>query len=239
MIKNEIFKKILLSKYFTFLLGGGFVLLLFAKLPPNSSSKTNDSNSEYIDVVESTIESPDDSYDIFKMIMTETKRRECLGKRGSELKVYSDGGSPTIGYGCHISNLSKEWKKTIKRQHNKITEQQARELMYNHFELLDVVIKKELPNLSKSESWAVKSLTYNYGWGNVKKSKLFNLIKSGDKSEKIKREWLRTWANTDNHKISRNLEISLWLGDYETANEIFNNSYRELEKRGDFKYYKK
>lgn len=230
-------------KYLTFFFGAGFVLMLISKFPNESSTHQSNNQTVQSEIVESTLNTNDETYDLsydyFKMIMTETKRRECLGKPGKELKVYSDGGSPTIGYGCHISNLSKDWKKIIKSQGGQITEPQARELMYNHFEQLDVCIKKDLPNLSVAQYWAVKSLSYNYGWGNVKKSKLYSLIKSKDTSNRIKKEWMKTWANTDNHRRSRSLELSLWLGDNEEANRIYMLAYSDLEKRGDFKYYKK
>ena len=177
-------------------------------------------------------------YDFFKIVMTETKRREAMGQRGRELQIYYDGDHKTIGYGCHISNLSDEWKTLIKKQGNMVSEKQARELMYNHYEQIHRAIAKDVPGLNTAQMWAVKSLTYNYGWGNVKKSKLFKLIKNKDTSNAIEREWLKTWAKTDNHKVSRKMEIALWMGNYDDAKKISSQAYNELKKRGDFKHYK-
>jgi GH24 family phage-related lysozyme (muramidase) len=131
-----------------------------------------------IDEIKKTVTSSNNKgYDFFKIVMTETKRREAMGAKGKELEIYLDGDHRTIGYGCHISNLSSEWKTLIKNQGNRITEKQARKLMYDHYEQIHQAIAKDVPGLNTAQMWAVKSLTYNYGWGNVKKSKLFKLIK--------------------------------------------------------------
>ena len=84
-------------------------------------------------------------YDFFKIVMLETKRREAMGRKGKELKPYLDGKTKAIGYGCHMKYLPEAWKKTIEEQGEKITEQQAREIMYEVFDNLKSEIQRDLP----------------------------------------------------------------------------------------------
>jgi len=178
-------------------------------------------------------------YDFFKIVVLETKRREALGRKGNELKPYLDGKTLAIGYGCHMKYLSAKWKKTIEDQGNIITEAQARTIMYEVFDNLKETISKDLPHLDRAQLWAVQSLAYNWGYGNVKKSKLYQHLKSGDTSKGTAKAWMKCHSATENHRISRRLEIFLFTGKYKDAQHIADKAGKALQKRGDFKHYGK
>ena len=178
-------------------------------------------------------------YDFFKIVMLETKRREALGRKGKELRPYLDGKTLAIGYGCHMKYLSAKWKKTIEDQGNIITESQARTIMYEVFDNLKETISKDLPHLDRAQLWAVQSLAYNWGYGNVKKSKLYQHLKNGDTSNGTEKVWMQCHAATKGHRISRRLEVFLFTGKYKKAQEIADDAGKTLEKRGDFKHYGK
>ena len=178
-------------------------------------------------------------YDFFKIVMLETKRREALGRKGKELKPYLDGKTWAIGYGCHMKYLPEKWTKVIRQQREKITEQQAREIMYEVFDNLKFEISRDLPHLNRAQVWAVQSLAYNWGYGNVKRSNLWQHLKSGDTSKGTAKAWMKCHAATENHRISRRLEIFLFTGAYKDAQYIADKAGKALQKRGDFKHYAK
>ena len=178
-------------------------------------------------------------YDFFKIVMLETKRREAMGRKGKELRPYLDGKTWAIGYGCHMKYLPDNWKKTIEQQGEKITEQQARTIMYEVFDNLKSEIQRDLPHLNRAQVWAVQSLAYNWGYGNVKRSKLWQHLKSGDTSKATGKVWMNCHAATENHRISRRLEIFLFTGKYKDAQHIADKAGKALQKRGDFKHYAK
>ena len=178
-------------------------------------------------------------YDFFKIVMLETKRREALGRKGKELRPYLDGKTLAIGYGCHMKYLSAKWKQTIEEQGNVITEAQARTIMYEVFDDLKETISNDLPHLDRAQLWAVQSLAYNWGYGNVKKSKLYQHLKNGDTSKATERVWMQCHAATKGHRISRRLEVFLFTGKYKNAQEIADDAGKALQKRGDFKHYGK
>ena len=178
-------------------------------------------------------------YDFFKIGMLETKRREELGRKGKEPRPYLDGKTKAIGYGCHMKYLPDNWKKTIEQQGEKITEQQAREIMYEVFDNLKKEISRDLPHLNRAQMWAVQSLAYNWGYGNVKRSNLWQHLKSGDTSKGTAKAWMKCHAATENHRISRRLEVFLFTGKYKDAQHIADKAGKALQKRGDFKHYAK
>jgi GH24 family phage-related lysozyme (muramidase) len=178
-------------------------------------------------------------YDFFKIVMLETKRREALGRKGKELRPYLDGKTKAIGYGCHMKYLPEAWKKTIEQQGEKITEEQARQIMYEVFDSLKDEISRDLPHLNRAQIWAVQSLAYNWGYGNVKRSKLYQHLKSGDTSKGTAKVWMSCHAGTENHRISRRLEVFLFTGKYKDAQHIADKAGRALQQRGDFKHYAK
>jgi GH24 family phage-related lysozyme (muramidase) len=178
-------------------------------------------------------------YDLFKIVMLETKRREALGRKGKELRPYLDGKTWAIGYGCHMKYLSEKWKKTCREQGNVITEAQARTIMYEVFDDLKETIGKDLPHLDRAQLWAVQSLAYNWGYGNVKKSKLYQHLKNGDTSKGTEKVWMQCHAATKGHRTSRRLEVFLFTGKYKNAQEIADDAGKALQKRGDFKHYEK
>lgn len=187
---------------------------------------------------------PDGKPDYYKIVVTETKRREALGKKGKELEIYLDGGIKTIGYGNHIKYLSKDQQRLIKQQGNKINEAQAREFMNTIFDEIDRAIKADqakgnLPkNLTAAQKWAIKSLSFNWGYGNVRKSKLWPHLKAGRKGQQVRTIWItKTQCQTDNHRKSRLMEAALWNGDSKTAIKFAQQAYEHLYNRGDFNHY--
>ena len=186
----------------------------------------------------------DDSYwykdgkvNLFLIVITETKRREGNGKPGKPYQIYKDGENDAIGYGTQIKYLSDEWKSTIRTQRYTITEEQARELMYESFKRNDERVKKALPHLNESQRWALKSLIYNWGYSNVVNSNLWGLLKKNISDARIERAWMQTQVATTNHIKSRELEIDLFFGRYDDAIEKAKLAYEHLQKRGDFNSY--
>ena len=177
-------------------------------------------------------------HNLFKYVMCETKRREAMGRRGRELTSYMDGDSPAIGYGNRIKYLSKEWQRIVEEQNYRVTEDQARRMMYETFESLEKTIKSELPHLQRHEIWAVQSLAFNWGMGNLKRSVLWQHLKDNNKTQAAKGAWMQCHAATKNHKISRQFEGALWKGDFDTAKKYADDAYKALKNRGDFKHYK-
>ena len=173
----------------------------------------------------------------FRIVMLETKRREAMGRAGRELERYRDGREWAIGYGNHIRYLPDGWKRTIKRQGWKVTEAQARALMYETYDALDKQIKADLPNLNTRQRWAVKSLAFNWGYGRVKRSGLWRHLKDGAKGKKVAAAWMRTQVATKNHRTSRRMEVALWNGDDASVLKVGENAYNALVARGDFEHY--
>ena len=174
---------------------------------------------------------------VFKIVICETKRREAMGHPGRELQRYKDGDTWAIGYGNHIKYLSAGWKNTIKKQKYKITEAQAREMMYQTFHNLDQQIKRDLPHLNHRQRWAVKSLAFNWGYGNIKRSGLWKHLRNRNEGLAVTAAWMQTQVATENHKQSRRLELALWHGEDATALTIGKKAYQHLQKRGDFQHY--
>jgi len=173
----------------------------------------------------------------FRCVILETKRREALGRRGAELERYKDGNTWAIGYGCHIVYLSPYWKSKIKKQGYKITEIQARAIMYEVMHLLEQQVKRDLPNANRRQRLAVISLAYNWGYGNVKRSGLWKHLKAGSTGNKIAKAWMRTQVATENHRKSRRMEIALWNGSDKIVLQTGKAAYQALKQRGDFKHY--
>lgn len=176
-------------------------------------------------------------HDLFKYVMLETKRREALGRRGKELESYMDGDSPAIGYGNRIKYLPERWKQVVEDQNYKVTEAQARAMMYDTFDSLKETISADLPNLDRHELWAVQSLAFNWGYGNVKKSALYQHLKAGNKTGDARRDWMKCHAATDNHRTSRRFEWALWTGDLKEAKKYADKAYKSIAGRGDLKHY--
>lgn len=177
------------------------------------------------------------SLNYFRCVVLETKRREALGRRGEELERYKDGNTWAIGYGCHVKYLSPYWKKTLKKQRYKVTESQARTIMYEVMHNLEQQVKRDLPNANRRQRLAVISLAYNWGYGNVKRSGLWPLLKKNASGEKVAKAWLRTQNATENHRKSRRMEIALWNGADKVVLQIGKAAYQALKQRGDFNHY--
>lgn len=179
----------------------------------------------------------------------ETKRREAQGKKGEEYKMYMDGrdnlGRPqwAIGYGNHIKYLSKEWQRTIKRQGNKVNEKQARAIMVETFNGLVEQVKRDYPMLHRNQHLAIASLSFNWGYGNFKKSKISRYARDGYLTAMERNYWIKkTQSQTDNHRTSRSFEASLFMahaseGDQLVALSFAKSAWKALQKRGDFKRY--
>lgn len=173
----------------------------------------------------------------------ECKRREAQGKKGKEYHRYLDGGEWAIGYGNHIRYLSDDWKATIKRQKNKINEQQARAIMVETFNGLVDQVKRDYPKLKRNQQLAIASLSFNWGYGNFKRSRISKMAKDGVLTKDEKMYWMtRTQSQTSNHRTSRAFEASLFMAeasksDREYALNVAKNSWQSLQKRGDFERY--
>ncbi|MGI9158410.1 MAG: glycoside hydrolase family protein, partial [Saprospiraceae bacterium] len=179
----------------------------------------------------------DGSVDYFRCIIIETKRREAMGRPGAELRRYKDGREWAIGYGNHIRYLSEYWKRTCKRQGWKVTEAQARAMMYETFHGLCEQVKRDLPNTNRRQQLAVASLAFNWGYGNVKRSGLWRHLKAGRTDNAVSGAWMRTQNATENHRKSRRMEIALWCGNGKAVVSLAEMALSDLRKRGDFKHY--
>lgn len=179
----------------------------------------------------------DGTVNYFRCIILETKRREALGKRGAELRRYKDGSEWAIGYGNHVRYLSEYWKRTCKRQGWKVTEAQARAMMYGTFHTLCEQVKRDLPNTNRRQQLAVASLAFNWGYGNVKRSALWRHLKAGRTGDTVTAAWMRTQVASNNHRTSRIMEAAMWSGIDEVVLRGGKSALEALRKRGDFKHY--
>lgn len=179
----------------------------------------------------------DGSVNYFRCIILETKRREALGRPGAELRRYKDGSQWAIGYGNHVRYLSRDWQRTCKRQGWKVTEAQARAMMYETFHNLTEQIKRDLPNTNRRQQLAVASLAFNWGYGNVKRSALWRHLKAGRTGETVTAAWMRTQVATSNHRTSRIMEAAMWNGVDEVVLRGGKAALNALHRRGDLKHY--
>lgn len=179
----------------------------------------------------------DGSVNYFRCIIIETKRREAMGRPGAELKRYKDGKEWAIGYGNHVRYLSDYWKRTCKQQGWKVTEAQARAMMYGTFHDLREQVKRDLPNTNRRQQLAVASLAFNWGYGNLKRSALWRHLKAGRAGRGVTSAWLRTQVATNNHRTSRIMEAAMWNGIDEVVLRGGKSALEALRKRGDFKHY--
>jgi GH24 family phage-related lysozyme (muramidase) len=185
----------------------------------------------------------DGSPNYYAWTIYECKRREAQGKKGKEYHRYLDGGEWAIGYGNHIRYLSDEWKATIKRQKNKINEQQARAIMVETFNALVEQVKADYPKLKRNQHLAIASLSFNWGYGNFKRSRISIMARDGVLSKDEKMYWMtRTQSQTPNHRTSRAFEASLFMADVNKADRqyalsVAKSSWQSLQKRGDFSRY--
>jgi GH24 family phage-related lysozyme (muramidase) len=109
--------------------------------------------------------------------------------------------------------------------------------MYETFHSLEEQVKSDLPHLNPRQRWAVKSLAFNWGYGNVKRSGLWQHLKAGAKGKKVAAAWMRTQVATGNHRTSRRMEVALWNGDDAAVLKVGKNAYNALRVRGDFEHY--
>jgi len=173
----------------------------------------------------------------------ECKRREAQGHPGKEYRRYKDGGTWAIGYGCHIKYLNKDWQNKISSQGNVITEEQARAIMVDVLNGLVEQVKADLPNLTRNQQLAIASISFNWGYGNVKRSGLWKRIKDGELTDRERIYWIRkTQSQTENHRRSRAFEASLFMAHksnkwLQTALSDARLAHADLQKRGDFKRY--
>ena len=62
-----------------------------------------------------------------------------------------------------------------------ITEDQARAIMVDVLNGLVEQVKADLPNLTRNQELAIASISFNWGYGNVKRSGLWKRIKDGSR----------------------------------------------------------
>ena len=177
------------------------------------------------------------------------KRREAQGKKGQEYARYIDGydklGRPqwAIGYGNHIKYMSKSWQRTIKAQGNKINESQARAIMVETFNSLVEQVKRDYPLLHRNQQLAIASISFNWGYGKFKRSKVSKYIKDGVLTSSERDYWInKTQSQTPNHRTSRAFEAALFMAhandtQKNTALNMAKSAWRQLQKRGDFTRY--
>jgi GH24 family phage-related lysozyme (muramidase) len=140
----------------------------------------------------------------FAWTLWELKRRE-----GFRSKPYNDNGCMAVGYGMHITQKAAE---TIKKKGG-VTEPVGHQQIHDWFLLYSTKIESELPKTvlaNANQVWAVKSLAYNIGFTNLKKTDLWTYIQRNDVSQKCIDAWLLTGHQTVNHRQSRLFEAHLW-----------------------------
>lgn len=185
----------------------------------------------------------DGSPNYFAWTIYECKRREAQGKAGKEYARYKDGGEWAIGYGNHIKYLSSSWQKIIKAQGNKINESQARAIMVETFNGLVGQVKKDYPLLHRNQQLAIASISFNWGYGNFKRSKISKMIKDGILTAAEKKYWINnTQSQTPNHRTSRTFEASMFMAhskdsEKKIALNLAKEAWSHLQKRGDFTRY--
>jgi len=140
----------------------------------------------------------------FSWTLWELKRRE-----GFRSKPYNDNGAMAVGYGMHITKKAAE---SIKKKGG-VSEPVGHQQIHDWFLLYSAKIESELPKevlANQNQVWAVKSLAYNIGFTNLKKTPLWAYIQKNDVSQKCIDAWLLTGHQTVNHRQSRLFEAHLW-----------------------------
>lgn len=139
----------------------------------------------------------------FSWMLWELKRRE-----GFRSKPYNDNGAMAVGYGMHITKKAAE---TLKKKG--LSEPVGHQQVHDWFLLYSAKIESELPKAilaNPNQVWAVKSIAYNIGFTNLKKTPLWECIQKNDMSQKCIETWLTTGHQTVNHRQSRLFEAHLW-----------------------------
>jgi GH24 family phage-related lysozyme (muramidase) len=154
----------------------------------------------------------------YQALAWETKRRE-----GFENQIYSDIGSPAIGFGCRLFD-----NEEIARYQNGITEAEANELFLKRLEANMAIAKQQLPKATLNQIRAVGSLFYTMGAKNAMKTELWKRIKNGERSAGVVSLWEKTACSYvkdgkryQNHRLkrTRQLESALWMVDYDASYE--------------------
>ena len=154
----------------------------------------------------------------YQALAWETKRRE-----GFESQVYSDIGSPAVGFGCRL--FTDEERRVYG---NGITEAEANELFLKRLEANMAIAKQHLPKATLNQLRAVGSLFYTMGSGAAMKTSLWGKIKNGDRSKEVVSLWRNTACSYvkdgkryDNPRLkrTRELESALWMVDFDSSYE--------------------
>lgn len=121
---------------------------------------------------------------------------------------YNDPGDGklVVGYGSKISNQEAE---KIKAKGG-ISKQEALNKTKAHFNILIMLLDKDVPALNYNQKLAVADLAYGMGYGALQKSKLWKLILTGEISETVHQCWLNTAVRWENNAKSRPVEWEIY-----------------------------
>lgn len=153
------------------------------------------------------------------IVVAELKRREGFASR-----PYKDKEVWTIGYGLHVE----KWADMPKYP---ISEAQA-ELYMNKRLMSDYDnVNRVFPHFSEHEKWALTSLVYNKGMTMVKNNTaLWNALHLKDMAT-LEKLWIGEFANTSNHKYSRELEWALFSLNEPKLRALYEDSAVIVENR--------
>lgn len=147
----------------------------------------------------------------YQALMWETKRRE-----GFSALPYDDLGVPAVGYGVRVS-----WAEARKiRLRGGLTEGEATAKTAAYYEKALIEVDRHFPGLRPNQRLAVASFIYTTGMGGLQKKPLWRMLKRGECSERIVKEWRRTACGfrkggkfhfRANIQTSRKMESALWM----------------------------
>jgi hypothetical protein len=111
-------------------------------------------------------------------------------------------------------------------------------MMYETFDQLKVIISADMPHLDRHGLWAVQSLAFNWGYGNLKRSPLYKYLKAGDKSEAARKAWMKSHSRYRKPPDKSDaLSGRCYTGNFDHAKQYADKAYKSLKSRGDFKHY--
>lgn len=121
---------------------------------------------------------------------------------------YWDQDSWAIGYGIKISVRQAE----AYRQKGGITKHEAIQLSLEYYRKAMPALAYLFGELTDKERLAVTSLFYSAGSGRVKEKApdLWRIIKTRDKSEAVRKIWMKSFCRNKRNAPGRAIEANLW-----------------------------